>query len=94
MNVRRVSVSFLVLHRVVVQMHYNLTLEETETWTLGFVHFGRANNNDKRRWIHHHQVLRALLCLACFLVNKINPSPSFVAYTASNLGTASLDVYG
>lgn len=91
MNVKRASVSFLVLHHKVIQMHGNLTLEQTDSWTLESIRFGKANNVVKRRWIYHHQVLRALLCLAHFLVNKINSSLNFVIYTASNLSRGRLE---
>lgn len=44
MNVKRASVSFLVLCHKEDQMYCNLTLEETDSRTLESVHFGRANN--------------------------------------------------
>lgn len=62
----------------VVQTPCQLTVEEIYWWTLESVHFGRANNGDKRRWIYHYQVLRAGLCLEHFFANKINSSIIFV----------------
>lgn len=62
----------------VVQTPCQLTVEEIYWWTLESVHFGRANNGDKRRWIYHYQVLRAVLCLEHFFANKINSSIIFV----------------